>query len=592
MKEFNAQTGGRYVYVDDVLNLQELALAFGEIFNECDAFIVSGCQVSGTSITSGYVYLNGKLRYFSGASGITQWPQYLYEKNTVESVQYASGNTKTGRNVYGVAAGASVPTTADAITKQTPASMTITQSGGTLMKDAFFGKYALVLNAANLLQVLNGSLKITGDLEVVGNIKSTASHYKIVEALANFDASFSGTALNMTTSFSTNQYQLAMTDDVGFVLSINHGTKATINQDGINTSGTMTGEAGQFGGIRTDVAGIFNNTAGSDTGSVDINMAGMNGGKSYYRNTNIGNGKGTAVVAVNGKAQTVTIAGVTTIASGSNSEGLILQLNGAKSTVALQKTIVWKDSNKDTMGVLGYTETTDSTFRITNNLAGVYVYGATNSFVDLGPAIKENGQLLEDKYVLQSTFTDKSSLFAKAEDVYSKKESDGRYSQLADGFETYMSYGHTKDSLRQSIGAIGSDELSTYAVSKTAYLSDIAVDDTAKQKIRDNIGAAAVDEFQRKLKDTGWLLVKDSLYARQIGNIVSIQGKLKTVHNGIVFSLPNTIDAPTHAVAYSRSLSNAINWIVEIPANSHNCEVKYCSGGCNITTGFSLTYMV
>ena len=57
MIEFSAQTGGRYTYVDDIVNLQELALAFSSIFAACDNFIVSGCEVNGTSIGAGYVYL-------------------------------------------------------------------------------------------------------------------------------------------------------------------------------------------------------------------------------------------------------------------------------------------------------------------------------------------------------------------------------------------------------------------------------------------------------------------------------------------------------------------------------------------------------
>ena len=73
MKEFNAQTGGRYTYVDDIINLQELALAFASLFTDCDNFIVSGCEVTGSTISAGFVYLNGTLRKFSGASGIGTW---------------------------------------------------------------------------------------------------------------------------------------------------------------------------------------------------------------------------------------------------------------------------------------------------------------------------------------------------------------------------------------------------------------------------------------------------------------------------------------------------------------------------------------
>lgn len=84
MKEFTSQTGGRYTYIDDIMNLQNLALAFTSIFDECDNFIISGCQVSGTSISAGYVYINGKIRYCAGTSGVSKWPMYLYENNSVE----------------------------------------------------------------------------------------------------------------------------------------------------------------------------------------------------------------------------------------------------------------------------------------------------------------------------------------------------------------------------------------------------------------------------------------------------------------------------------------------------------------------------
>lgn len=40
MKEFTSQTGGRYTYIDDIMNLQNLALAFTSIFDECDNFII------------------------------------------------------------------------------------------------------------------------------------------------------------------------------------------------------------------------------------------------------------------------------------------------------------------------------------------------------------------------------------------------------------------------------------------------------------------------------------------------------------------------------------------------------------------------
>lgn len=45
MKEYVAEAGGRYTYVDDILNLQELTLSMTSIFTDCANFIISGCEV-------------------------------------------------------------------------------------------------------------------------------------------------------------------------------------------------------------------------------------------------------------------------------------------------------------------------------------------------------------------------------------------------------------------------------------------------------------------------------------------------------------------------------------------------------------------
>lgn len=593
MNEFNAQIGGRYVYVDDVLNLQDLALAFGRIFDECDSFIISGCEVSDTAISSGYVYLNGKIRYFSGANSITTWPQYLYEKNYTESVHYANGNTKIGRNIYSVSISSTMPTTTDSVTGKVPVSMTITQSGGTLMKDAFFGKYALVLNPANLAQTLNGSLKIDGSLDITGKINASQSRYSITESQATFDAFFNNGVMTLQTEYSTgDSYAIAMEDGTGILAYVNGSLTATIEDGGISIPGYIKASLGILGNVGVSNAGIYNRTDATDSGSININIVGYNGENQYFRNTVIGNGKGSAIVSVDGKAQTVNIAGVTTIASGNSTEGVVLLLNKTKSSADIQKSIVWKDSSSETIGALGFTESTGASFRLTNNLSGVYVYGASNSFVDIGPVIKENGQLLTDKYVQITNFNNTVETLAKSEDVYNKTQSDARYSQVADGFNGYISAGNTQDVLRKQIGAVSSTDLSNY-VSKHACLADIATTEDIKKQIRTNIGAAGVGDYQAKLQDSGWIKILTSgLYIRQIGNIVSIQGNLKTIHSGTIFTIPNTIDPPTHAVYQSFSFANNLNWTVGIVANSRSCRVLYCNGSCGNSTIFSLTYMV
>lgn len=99
MKEYVAETGGRYTYADDILNLQELALSMTSIFSECTDFIISGCIVSGNAIAPGYVWLNGKVRYFEGCP-TTSFPYYIYERNLSDTVTYANEMNKKGRNNF------------------------------------------------------------------------------------------------------------------------------------------------------------------------------------------------------------------------------------------------------------------------------------------------------------------------------------------------------------------------------------------------------------------------------------------------------------------------------------------------------------
>lgn len=98
MKEYIAETGGRYTYVDDILNLQEIALSMTSIFTGYSNFIISGCEFTESDIASGYVWINGKVRYFSGCQNAPQ-PYYIYERNENETVTYANEINKDRKSV-------------------------------------------------------------------------------------------------------------------------------------------------------------------------------------------------------------------------------------------------------------------------------------------------------------------------------------------------------------------------------------------------------------------------------------------------------------------------------------------------------------
>ena len=144
MIEFSAQTGGRHTYVDDILNLQDLSLAINKMFDGCDNFVISGCEVNGVRISSGFVYINGKIRYFPGTNAVASFPVYLAEYNYTESVAYADSADKVGRTVYSVQALTLPPNTTDAVTGNVPEYILI-RSDNTkdTINDAFFGNTPL-----------------------------------------------------------------------------------------------------------------------------------------------------------------------------------------------------------------------------------------------------------------------------------------------------------------------------------------------------------------------------------------------------------------------------------------------------------------
>lgn len=105
MREFVAKKGGRYTYIEDFNALQDLSLAIASMFKGCNNFVLSGCETSGTSNTnitmsSGYVYINGKIRVFEGATMDLTNPFYIVEKERTESVSYAQNATQQGCTYY------------------------------------------------------------------------------------------------------------------------------------------------------------------------------------------------------------------------------------------------------------------------------------------------------------------------------------------------------------------------------------------------------------------------------------------------------------------------------------------------------------
>lgn len=588
MKEFSAQTGGRYTYVDDIVNLQDLSLAFASIFSNCDNFIISGCEISGTSISEGYVYINGKIRHFSGVSGITTWPQYLYESNKTETVAYASGSDKVGRNIYGCAIAATVPTTLDPLTNATPAFIKLTAEGGLMMNDALFGKYALLLQSAIGRQTVNDIVTFNNDININGAL-TVKNRTSIVQGNAVCQMYYSGENLVIQSQISTGViYRLVITNGTGFQFYVNDTLVYTIANTGITTALPISMKECVAGNVSIESNNIINKGHASNTACININMTGYNGGTTYYRDTYIGNGKGTAIIAITGSTSKVQITGNVGIKS-SAVAALTLQCSHAKDNLELRKTIEWTDSNNIQVAYIGYNDSASNIFEIKNTIANISITGY--EAVDIGPAIKENGTLLSEKYATNTKLTELLQKKADTTTVYTTTQADNKFATKDGGLSQFATT-FTKAKLRQQIEAVSASDIESKHPTIANLLSDMATSEEKKTQICANIGAAREGTYQAKLSDSGWVNVTGNIYARQIGNVVCVQGTVKTQHSGTVFTLPNSIDAPTYDVAFSTATDYNSPWTCKIAAGQKKCTIIYCNGACGKTIPISMTYMV
>ena len=113
MKEFVATKSGRYLSLEDIENLNELAEAWGQVFAPLGNFIASGCtpdydnSANKLYLSGGYVFLNGKLCKFN-ATNVTGRICYIVLRTSTENAEYVDGTSNVCRNVYRAVAATSV----------------------------------------------------------------------------------------------------------------------------------------------------------------------------------------------------------------------------------------------------------------------------------------------------------------------------------------------------------------------------------------------------------------------------------------------------------------------------------------------------
>lgn len=587
MKHFSAQTGGRYTYTDDIENLQSLALAVNAIFDGCDNFIISGCEVTGSSISPGFVYINGEIRRFNGASGQT-WPAYLYESNVAETVAYVSGASKVGRVNYGVAIAKTVPSALDQITGEVPQCITISSVGGRQMKDAFFAKYALVLNPASGAQEVEGEVSFKKAVTAKSQLRVEDALSLIKGACAR-KSYWSGNTLVVEAASENGTFsKMEASAESGIKLYMNGSLVLSASGNGISASNFQSSSV--TGGNLCLAGSGINNIAVAEDGVFELNMHGYNGGDDYSRTIKIGDGRGNALFMLSPADKSASLVLPLTIAS----QGKALTIQDpahSKTTGDCSIVLDWADMDGTELGLMGY--------RGNNVLCMKNVVGSidivSSDAVNIGPVIKENGVPLTEKYVLQSSFNLEMAKKASNSDIYNRVTSDGRFANLNNGFTQFIDVnGTTQSSLRKQISAVSMAEVVATCPKLTNMLADMAKTESDKEKIRMNIGAAKADSYQEKLNDTGWIKVSGqaNVYARQIGNVVSIQGVLlmHDENDGPLFSLPTAISSPVHGVSWR---ANSYKFGAYINGSSRQCLAS-CDESKNHgkTTNISLIYFV
>lgn len=403
MREYIAKTGGRYTYNDDLLNLQELAMSMTAIFDGCSNFIISGCIFTDGRITPGYVWINGRVRYFEGSTN-PAFPFYIYEKNHYETVTYAGDVNKHGRCNYLCIGGNSMPQSNDEVTGLLPGYIEIREDYAPRFIDKFVGRHALLLDSPFARQTVKKDLLFTGNLTVEKELesKSGVSVANVINgySLRNIvkesgDASFGlyHNALPL--------HELVIGTDGRLTFSRQGSVLMTLDTTGLHTDNVFCSTA-DFGSIRVKGNDIFNNANNTDEGEVRVNRYGYNGGNTRFRSFIVYDGRtANPLFQVEGKSSKASVNGVFTVCN--NNDGLILKNSTyLKSEKPLTSMLQWQDRDNERIGYLGYVSADSFDLTLKNDIGNMII--GSKGFIDVRGELRVGGINLSDIYVSQSDF--------------------------------------------------------------------------------------------------------------------------------------------------------------------------------------------
>lgn len=406
MKEYVSETGGRYTYTDDILNLQELALSMTSIFSACSNFIIAGCEVAGNEISEGYVWINGKVRAFEGCKNAV-FPYYIYEKNTSDSVTYANEVNKRGRDNYLCVGSSTKPTLPDEHTKSVPQFIEVGVDYSPRLIDKFFGKYALLLDTPFSKQTVKKDLVLSGNISVEKNIESKTAisimnpenGYSLKNVVkASGDGSvglyLNGLLVNEIIINTDGSFSFVKQDKVIAKISDGNVEFVALSSSSIKAGSILISE--------NRLANISDNT---DSGSIDINASGFEDGLTRFRNFNVFDGKQkkSAILQIIGKTGEAIINGI--FKTKTAGTGITLSnTNHLKSDPLLTNAIIWEDSAIEKIAVVGYDTNNSFDFSIKNLIGNIII--SPKEYVNIIGDLKINGVSVGTTYVSETKFTE------------------------------------------------------------------------------------------------------------------------------------------------------------------------------------------
>lgn len=403
MKEFIAEPGGRYTYTDDILNLQELAASLTAIFDECPNFVISGCRIAGDGIGEGYVWINGKVRRFTGARGV-RFPYYIYEKNSIEMVAYANDANKRGRVNYLCSGGSAVPDGPDAVTNSVPGFIEIKKEYTPRLPDKFIGRYAVLLDTPFSRQTVCKDLllsgKVTGESEIESraaiSVKDESTGYVLKNTIKPNGSGAVGLYLN---GLPVNE--MVFGADGAFSLVRNGRAVVTAGENGIS-AGSVSSPAGSIGKYFLEDT-IENISEDSDTGAVTVNYSGYNKQGTAYRDFLVYDGRlgRSPLFRVEGRSASVAVNGRFDVSGGGDAISLVNK-TCVKTDAGLVNSINWKDSSRENVAAIGYLSGADFDFSLSNLVGNISL--KPKGYLDIDGELRIKGVPVANIYVTRTDF--------------------------------------------------------------------------------------------------------------------------------------------------------------------------------------------